>query len=221
MSEEIKSAMKICQFCAREIPSHALKCRYCNEWVHKQAAESTSAQSTKKRFSNALPVWHFILLSIITLGFYEICWFYRNWKHLKIHKNLDISPGWRTIGLFVPIYGIILVYRQLRNIRDFSQGAGVDTTYSPGWIFLGWFVITGLCQLPDPFWFLSLLSVCPLAVVQAVLNSYWAKEQPAMPSRTGFSGGQIVLLVIGGFLFVLALIVTFIPEQLNSIANTK
>ncbi|MHC4394546.1 MAG: hypothetical protein ACYS1A_02725 [Planctomycetota bacterium] len=42
-----------------------------------------------------------------------------------------------------------------------------------------------------------------------------------MPSRTGFSGGQIVLLVIGGFLFVLALIVTFIPEQLNSIANTK
>lgn len=212
MSEEFKSATKICPFCAREIPTHAQKCRYCDEWVKKPVTEDVSARPTGQQFSNALPVWHFVVLSVLTFEVYEIYWFYRNWKHLKFHKNLDISPGWRTAGLFVPIYGLILVYRQLRDIRDFSEGVGVVKTYSPSWIFSGWLVIGALWRLPDPFWLLSVFSVLPFTVVQNVLNLYWEKEQPGMPSRTRFSGGQIVWLVIGCIVFALVLIGTFMPD---------
>jgi uncharacterized membrane protein len=151
-------------------------------------------------------------LTIVTFGIYEIYWFYRNWKHLKFYKDLDISPGWRTVGLFVPIYGIVLAYRQLRDIRDFSKEAGVDKTYSPGWILFGWLILSALCKLPEPFWLLSFLSVWPLAVVQEVLNSYWEKEQPELPIRIKFSDGEIALLVIGAIILVLALIGTFIPK---------
>lgn len=167
---------------------------------------------SQQKFSNAQPVWHFVFLSIVTFGIYDIYWFYRNWKYLKVHKSLDISPGWRTAGLFVPIYGIVLAYRQLRDIRDFSKEAGIDKTYSPGWILFGWLILSALGRLPDPFWLLSFLSVWPLAVVQGVLNSYWEKEQSELPARTKFSGGQIALLVIGGIMLILALIGTFIPE---------
>jgi hypothetical protein len=51
--------------------------------------------------------------------------------------------------------------------------------------------------------------VWPLAVVQRVLNAYWEKEQPELPVRTDFSGGEIALLIIGGILLILALIGSF------------
>jgi hypothetical protein len=141
-----------------------------------------------------------------------VYWFYRNWKHFKIHKSLDISPGWRTAGLFVPIYGIVLAYEQLRDIRQFSKEAGIDKTYSPGWTLFGWLILAAFWNLPDPFWLPALLSVWPLAVVQEVLNLYWGKEQSELPARTKFSGGQIALLVTGGIMLILALIFAFIPE---------
>ena len=211
MDRENKLPMRVCPFCAREIPAHSLKCGYCNQWINKEPTESPLVQSAGQQFSNAQLAWHFILLSIVTFGIYEIYWFYRNWKHFKFHKGLDISPGWRTVGLFVPIYGLVLVYRQLRDIRDFSSETGIDKTYSPGGIFTGWLVLNALWQLPDPFWFVSFFSAFPLAVAQGVLNSYWQKEQPQMPARTGFSGWQIALLVIGIIMLILVLIGTFIP----------
>jgi hypothetical protein len=207
MNQENQPLTKKCPFCAEENLADAIKCKYCGELLNKQAAQSAGQQ-----FSNAQPVWHFVLLTIVTFGIYEIYWFYRNWKHLKFHKDLDISPGWRTVGLFVPIYGIVLAYRQLRDIRDFSKEAGVDKTYSPGWILFGWLILSALCKLPEPFWLLSFLSVWPLAVVQEVLNSYWEKEQPELPIRIKFSDGEIALLVIGAIILVLALIGTFIPK---------
>ncbi|MCX6009228.1 MAG: DUF4234 domain-containing protein [Chloroflexi bacterium] len=158
------------------------------------------------------PVWHFVLLSILTLSAYEIYWFYRNWKQMKVHKNLDMSPGWRTAGLFVPIYGLVLAYRQFRDVRDFSREAGIDKSYSPGWILFAWITINVLWKLPDPFWLLSFGSVLPLAVVQGVLNSYWEKEQPGLMRRTKFSGGQIALIVIGGIVWILMLIGMLFPE---------
>ncbi len=207
MNQENQPLTKKCLFCAEEILADAVKCKYCGEWLNKQATQSAGQQ-----FSNAQPVWHFVLLTIVTLRIYEIYWFYRNWKHLKFHKDLDISPGWRTAGLFVPIYGIVLAYRQLRDIRDFSKEAGVDKTYSPGWILFGWLILTTLWRLPAPFWLLFFLSVWPLAVVQGYLNSYWEKWQPELIERKKFSGGEIALLIIGGIFLILVLIGIFIPE---------
>jgi hypothetical protein len=203
-----------CPFCAKEISADAKSCNYCGKWITGQQENLEPQQlAVGRQFSNAQPVWHLVILSIATFGFYGMYWFYRNWKQFKLHKRLDISPGWRTAGLFVPIYGIVLAYRQIRDIKEFSEEVGIDKTYSPGWVVFGWVIFSGFGNLPGTLWLLCSLSVLPLIVVQGVLNFYWRKEQPELMERTTLSGGQIALLIIGGIWWLFSLIGTFTPEN--------
>jgi len=87
--------------CGKEIEESAVYCPFCGTQI-KMIEHPTVSQISFKQ-----PIRNLVLLYVFTFGIYEIYWFYRNWKHMKIHKNLDISPGWRTVGLFVPIYGNI------------------------------------------------------------------------------------------------------------------
>lgn len=182
------------------------------EFTNEQTKATAASRAESVQFSNALPVWKFVLLTVLTFSVYEIIWFNRNWRQLKAHKNLDIRPGLRTAGLFVPIYGLVLIYRQLSDIREFSKGVGLEKLFSPGSILLFWIIFSAAWKAPDPYWLISNLSVLPLTVVQGVLNSYWKNEQTGLAVRQGFSGGQIALLVIGAIVWVLVLIGMFVPE---------
>ena len=168
--------------------------------------------SRSRRYSRSQPVWHLVLLSIATFGIYEIYWFYRNWRDLKDHKRLAISPGWKTAGLFVPVYGLILAYRQLKEIKEGAAQGGVIRLYDPGSILAAWIILNALWKLPDPAWMLSFLSIWPLAIVQRTLNAFWQKEEDGLPVRTGLSGGQITLVVIGGLWFLLVIVGMMLPE---------
>lgn len=227
MNQENQPLIKKCPFCAEDILSDAVKCKHCGEWLNRPHG-AESPQATGEQHSNAQAPWRLILLSILTFGIYEIYWFYRNWKHLKKHKGLNISPGWRTVGLFVPIYNIILIYRQFRDIRDFAVEAGCKTYSSPGWLTFGYIILSGISfrlslhewKLTDPaellgiaifVFFIFLLALWLLVVVQKTLNDFWKKEQPGLEMRAKFSGGEIALLVIGGILWIRILRVIFVP----------
>lgn len=191
--------------------------------------EAHRIQPIVQQYSNAQAPWRLALLSIVTFGIYKIYWFYRNWKHLKIHRSLDISPGWRTVGLFVPIYNIVLIYRQVRDIRDFANQSGFETYSSPGWLTFAYIFLSGILfrlaiykwKLTDSEEFsgltilrllIDLLSIWLLVVVQKTLNRFWKKEQPELGMKSTFSAREIVLLVTGGFFWYLSLIGISIPK---------
>ncbi|MEO0114379.1 MAG: hypothetical protein ABIK93_02760 [candidate division WOR-3 bacterium] len=236
MNQENQSTTKKCPFCAEEILTDAVKCKHCGEWLNKSLVEPQRVLSIVQQYSNAQAPWRFMLLSIVTFNFYRIYWFYRNWKHLKIHKNLKISPGWRTLGLFVPIYHIVLIYDLFRNIRNFARQSNCKTYSSPGLITFGYIFLNHVSfSLASQIWkskvaavtelsvttnfvlliiiiIINLLNVRLLAVVQKTLNNFWEKEQAGLEIRPKFTGKEIACLVIGGIFWILILIGIFIPE---------
>jgi hypothetical protein len=131
--------------------------------------------------------------------------------------------------LFVPIYNIVLIYRQFRDIRDFAEQTGCETFSSPGWLAFGYIFLSGISsrlslyewRLTDPGEIIAitvfgllidLLAVWILVVVQKTLNRFWQKEQPDLKMRSKFTGKEIALIVVGGILWILTLIGTFLPE---------
>lgn len=200
-----------CPYCGEEIKAESIKCKNCGKLV---SNKPNSSQNTNLEFSYALPLSHLVLFDIFTLGLYgSIYWFYRNWKHLKAHKNLDISPGWRTLGLFIPILGIIMVYGQFKDIKTFAEETGTKTYSSPGALTLGLIIIGFLTlRLPDPWWILTwIISLLIIIYVQYYLNKYWLKEQAGIPLKKGFSGIEILLMIISGIFLIFILIGIFLP----------
>jgi len=159
------------------------------------------------------PAWHLVVLCIVTFGIYELYWFYRNWADLY---RPAVTAWWRTIGLGVPILNIILIYRQFRYIRDFAEEAGCDKSFSPAimtfaYIFLGLFtLLPEISGFSEIFGFLAYLTVWPLARVQSVINAYYTKREPKLAEGKGFSGLQIVLIIVGGIFWLVILTTYFI-----------
>ncbi len=207
MDREIQRAFKKCPFCGDTIVIEAVKCRYCGEWVDGRTTSSALA-----KYSNAQPVRHFLLLSIITVSFYNFYWFYRTWRQLREQEKWDISPGWRLVGLFIPILNLYLTYNLFKNIRDFASAKDCERLYSLGWMLIVWILISALASLPAPYWLMSLLIVLPMGVVQNVLNIYWTKTQPNLAMRTSLSKEQIVLLILGAVFWILFIIGYSSPE---------
>jgi len=230
---ENKLSMKMCSFCAEEILADAVKCKHCGEWLNRQSAGQRT-HPVVQQYSNAQPIWNLILLSILSFGIYEIYWFYRNWKHLKVHKNLNINPGWRTVGLLVPIYGIILIYRQFKDIDELLLKAKCKKFFyelSPGGATLSYvffnFLSARISNLPMKYTQITptgllavmifeivffLIAVWVLVDVQKMLNEFWEKEQPHFAIRTKFTNKEIAILLIGGVFWTIFLIGIFIPE---------
>lgn len=149
--------------------------------------------------SNTLPIGHFIILWLLTLSMYQAVWFGKNWFELKKHKNLDINPILRIIGLFIPILNFYLIYDQFAGIRKIAQGAGVKILYSPILISVVFILMLMGIQLQSPFNILvPLMGFLPLICVQKTLNAYWEKEQPHLKTRSYFTKFEIIMMVLGG-----------------------
>jgi hypothetical protein len=141
---------------------------------------------------------------------YGIYWFYKTWRDINNYTDANFSPGWRTFGLFIPFYNLIRIDGMFRHDIELLRArvGGEKFIKSP---FLYGFVYVFLAAI-NPFWWLSFISVMPLAVVQGYLNSYWKKGQPELPERKTLSKGEIALIIIFGIWWTLALIGLTVPE---------
>jgi len=83
----------------------------------------------ERRFSRVLAY------TVLTVGVYGFYWLYSVNKQLKLAYDEEYSPVWRTLGLLVPIYDLLVLWR----ISDTAAEHVVEDQTGPV-LFLLWVV---------------------------------------------------------------------------------
>jgi len=176
--------------------------------------------------SKAQPLWHVIVLNVLTMSAYTIIWFWKTWRDLAEHANsIDLdapadpailklrnaSPALRTLGALIPVLQLFLTSmlfarvaelypRKNSIVHKYPLATGILMT-------LVMFVCFSLYKLPGAFMLLFLLYIAPFVLAQNWLNAYWkTQEPPNTLIRQAFSAGELASLILGAVL--LGLMVT-------------
>ncbi|OPZ59001.1 MAG: hypothetical protein BWY87_01208 [Deltaproteobacteria bacterium ADurb.Bin510] len=126
---------------------------------------------------------------VVTGGFYLFDWYYR------VCRELGQAAGRETLKLLIPGYNLVLLYRQLRRIRQRAGG------FSPA-VVLAWLVfwlMLGLVLLLhyNRFWLIYFLAGLSLVRVQRAINAGEDGGRPA-PALMLAALALLAALVYGG-----------------------
>lgn len=141
-----------------------------------------------------------IVMSVCTFGIYEVYWYYKNWSLIKEREKLNIAPFWRAF------FAYFFCYALFKSIQATADSQKIKKSIAPGPLATGWIVITLLWKLPDPYWLITFFAVFFLLPVQMVVNEINLNANPKYDPNNKFTGWNIAGAVIGGLLFVLAVI---------------
>jgi hypothetical protein len=137
-----------------------------------------------------------VVLSVCSLGFYELYWFYKNWQIVRAREGSEISPLWRAV------FGYFFCYALFKRVRDYEARTGAARALPAGALAAGWIVVTLMWQLPDRYALVANLACSFMVPVQAAVN----RINVAAGSRTSnarFTTWNWATVVVGGTVLVL------------------
>ena len=146
------------------------------------------------------------VMSTCTLGIYELYWFYKNWVLIKERTGDSIMPFWRAF--FAPLWA----YSCFKEIKTSANLNNVHETLSIGLLAIVYFILQASWRLPDPYWLVSYISFAFLIPVNSVALEINRKMSANFKNNDSFSGWNWVGIILGGMVFILGLIGTFMPE---------
>jgi hypothetical protein len=169
------------------------------------AAAVQPAGPERKRYFFDVSVLKLVVMSTVTLTFYQVYWFYRNWRMAK-ERGEEIIPVLRAI------FGVLFAYPLFKDIREVGRSASVTVLSSAGGLAFFYFLTQMTWRFPDPLWLLGYITVLPLAIVQAEI----AKVHRALgldPNiNNRFTWKNIAGIVVGGLFLLLMIIGALLPE---------
>jgi hypothetical protein len=168
--------------------------------------DEAALRASASTLSNAQPLQHLLVLSVVSFGLYPSYWLYRNLKLLKAHKGLSISPLWRTFFAFIPLIGWPIFKDQLQLFAETAVAAGVESAISPWPQTLGFQLVSATAWLvPLPWGACAAAAVVFLLPAQRALNAYWGIEQPACAATSRYSAGEVVFAAVCALFWALML----------------
>ena len=151
----------------------------------------------------------FIILSVCSLGIYELYWLYQNWKRIENSSGESFSPFWRTF--FAPYW----VFSLFRRIRGIAASQGVPINWRADVLATFYVALSLMWRLPDPWGWISFVSFVPLIPVQQAaqrVNERYVGSTTETRNE-GYSTANVALIVIGGLLLVLAVAGMLVQEM--------
>jgi len=120
-----------------------------------------------KDYATDMPIWKLVLLYVFTLSFYSVFWNYMNIRMLNHIGKSRVTP-WVALFLFVPIVPYYIFYKILQLNNDKSTLNHIKTIILITVLYF--FQWTG--GFKDPYFWLFLLTVIPVAFLQLEINRY-------------------------------------------------
>ena len=146
------------------------------------------------------------VLSFCTVGLYDIYWFYKNWKVIKLRDRSSISPALRSL------FGVFFCYSLFKSMdKDLETLSG--PTLSVGGLAAGWILLILLSRLPDPYWIVTMFSFLFLLPIQSSVNRLNQLVAPEADINARFGAWNIATVIVGGIFVALAIIGTFMPPE--------
>lgn len=178
------------------------------------AATSMEADAYRAMPQFSVSLGKLAIMSLCTFGIYELYWAYKQWDAIRRRENEKLSPFWRAF--FAPLWGFSLFPR----IQTLAVNLGVPAQWSAGGLALGFLILGAMWRLPDPYWLVSMLSFLPLLAVQRSVNQLNLAVAPAADRNDTYSGKNVVIIVLGAILLLLALLGTLVPNPDDTVQYT-
>jgi hypothetical protein len=150
-------------------------------------------------------VQKFVVLSLCTLGLYELYWCYKNWHRIKARTRETASPFWR--GAFAPLWGFSL-FRRIHE-RAIALSATVD--WNANALGAGYLLLSACWRLPSPWSLISLGTFIPFIPVLKTVRMLNSRSIAAEGSNESYSGANIATIVFGGIVLILAILGSLLP----------
>lgn len=147
------------------------------------------------------------VMSVVTLGLYDIFWFYWNWRLVRLREGTRIMPFLRA---FFSIFFCYQLFRKVRSFNVTGGPGGADLMAGP--LAIGWIALSLMSALPGNGYLLYLLGFVFLLPVQAAVNRINAQAAPTAPRNAGFTAWNWVGIVLGGLMYVLMVVGMMMPD---------
>jgi GYF domain 2 len=148
-----------------------------------------------------------VVMSVATLGLYQVFWFYRHWQQARDHQHKDVWPVPRAI------FAVIFAYPLFRDITGMAAARGhtpVPDAILSTTAFVG---LTFAQILPSGLWLIAFGSVFALLPIQRAANAIALEAAPGTDPNTRFTRLNWVGIVVGGLVLLLALIGALLPQE--------
>jgi hypothetical protein len=141
-----------------------------------------------------------VVMSVCTLGFYQIYWFYKQWVLIKQRSEPLIIPWARAL------FGVFWCYSCFECIRNDERILEIESDLPAGPLAVGWIAASLAWRLPQPYFLIGLLGPLLLVPVQRHINHINQMVAPNHDENSRFSVWNGLAIAVGGIFLALAIV---------------
>lgn len=174
----------------------------------KESAQTQKTTQFLKISSNRL-----LAYNLITLGFYQLYWFYCNWNAVRSYQNRKIWPVARSI---FSIFFVIQLFNEIFKTTKFKTTSSFSSATNLGLFYIILAVLSVITTFPNQnantfFTVISLLAtVAAFLVLLPIQNAINNSKNQTTVHETG--SGEKIILVVGVIFAILGLIGLSLPS---------
>lgn len=151
----------------------------------------------------AVGVRKLVVMYVLTLGLYQLYWFYKHWSTIRVNDGEDIWPIPRALFAFFFFHDLVT------TINDKARAHRIEGMLPAGGLTALFVIATLMNRFDNALFLLALAAVIPLAVVQSRSNEINAKAVPFADRNGRLRAADWIVLALGSIFVALTLIGTF------------